>query len=83
MSLLDLPSVSTHTFLEGAMALHDSGQVGDSSSDDSALYPLQAPGPALQKLDVRLRTRSGGFYFFDPRAPYAASLTPRLHFAST
>jgi hypothetical protein len=55
MSLLDLPWVGIQTFLEGVMALPDSGQVGGSSSNDSALSSLQAPGPTLQKLDVRLR----------------------------
>jgi hypothetical protein len=37
MSLLDLPLVSMQTFLEGAMALPDSDQVGSSSSNDSAM----------------------------------------------
>jgi hypothetical protein len=69
MSLLDLPSVSIQTFLEGAMALPDSGQVGGSSSNDNALSSLQAPGPALQKPDVRLRTCSGGFSFLIPVHP--------------
>jgi hypothetical protein len=55
MSLLDLPWVGIQTFLEGVMALPDSGQVGGSSSNDSTLSSLQAPGPTLQKLDVRLR----------------------------
>jgi hypothetical protein len=64
MSLFDLPSVSIQTFLEGAMALPDSDQVGGSSSNDSALSSLQAPGPALQKLDVCLRMHSGGFFSF-------------------
>jgi hypothetical protein len=59
MSPLYLPSVGIQTFLESAMALPDSGQVGGSSSNDSALSSLQALGPAFQKLDVRLHTRSG------------------------
>jgi hypothetical protein len=64
MSLLDLPLVSIQTFLQGAMVVPDSGKVGGSPSSDSALSSLQAPRPALQKLDVRLRTRSGGFFSF-------------------
>jgi hypothetical protein len=83
MSPLDIPLVSIQTFLEGVMVLPDSGQVGGSSSNDRALSSLQAPGPAFQKLAIRLRTRSGGFSFFDPRAPYATSPAPRLHCAST
>jgi hypothetical protein len=51
-SPLDLPLVSIQTFLEGVLFLPDSGQVGSSSSNDSALSSLQAPGPTLQKLDV-------------------------------
>jgi hypothetical protein len=47
MSPLDLPLVSIQTFLEGVMVLPDSGQVGGSSSNDSALSSLQAPGPAF------------------------------------
>jgi hypothetical protein len=47
MYLFDLPSVSIQTFLEGVMALPDFGQVGGSSSHDSALSSLQAPGPAI------------------------------------
>jgi hypothetical protein len=43
--------------------LPDSDWVGGPSSNDSALSSLQAPGPVPQKLDVRLRTRSGGFSF--------------------
>jgi hypothetical protein len=69
MSPLDLPLVSIQTFLEGAMALPDSGQVSGSSSNDSTLSSLEAPGPAFQKLDVRLRTRSGGFSFLIPVHP--------------
>jgi hypothetical protein len=42
-SPLDLPLVSIQTFLEGVLVLLDSGQVGDSSSNDSALSSLQAP----------------------------------------
>jgi hypothetical protein len=30
---------------------------------------FKPPGPTLQKLDVRLRTRSGGFYFLIPVHP--------------
>jgi hypothetical protein len=56
--------VSIQTFLEGALVLPDSGQVEGSSSNDIALSSLQSPGPALQKLDVRLHTRSGGFSSF-------------------
>jgi hypothetical protein len=37
MSLLNLSLVSMQTFLEGAMALPDSDQVGSSSSNDSAV----------------------------------------------
>jgi hypothetical protein len=55
-SPLDLPLVNVSTFLEGVLALLDSGQVGGSSGNDSALSSLQAPGPTLQRLDVRLRT---------------------------
>jgi hypothetical protein len=83
MSPLDLPLVSIQTFLEGVLVLPDSSQAGGSLSKDNALSSLQASGPTLQKLDVHLHTRSGGFSFFDPRAPYATSSTPRLHFAST
>jgi hypothetical protein len=60
--LLDLPLVSIKTFLEGAMILPDSGQVGGSPSNYSALSSLQAHGLRPQELDVRLRTRSGGFF---------------------
>jgi hypothetical protein len=59
-SPLDLPLVSIKSILEGVLILPDSGQVSGSSSNDSALSSLQAPGPTLEKLDVRLRTRSGG-----------------------
>jgi hypothetical protein len=83
-SLLDLPLVSIQTLLEGVLVLPDSGQVGGSSSNDSTLSSLQAPGPALQKLDVRLHTRSGGFSsFLDPRAPYVTSPAPCPRFTST
>jgi hypothetical protein len=82
-SLLDLPLVSIQTFLEGVLGLLDSDQVGGSSSNNSALSSLQASGPALQKLDVRLRTFSGGFSSLDPRAPYVTSPAPCLRFAST
>jgi hypothetical protein len=68
-SLLNLPLVSIQTFLEGVMVLPDFGQVGGSSRNDSALPSLQAPGPALQNLDVRLRTRSGRFSFLIPLHP--------------
>jgi hypothetical protein len=63
MSPLDLSLVSVSTFLEGVLASPDSGQVGGSSGNDSTLSSLQAPGPTLQRLDVRLHTRSGGFSF--------------------
>jgi hypothetical protein len=46
------------------LASPDSDQVGGSSGSNSALSSLQAPGSTLQRLDVRLRTRSGGFFFF-------------------
>jgi hypothetical protein len=55
-SPLDLPLVSDSTFLEGVLASPDSGQVGCSSGNDNTLSSLQAPGPTLQRLDVRLRT---------------------------
>jgi hypothetical protein len=83
-SPLDLPLVSISTFLEGVLVLPDSGQVGGSSSNNKALSSLQASGPALHKLDVRLRTFSGGFFFFFyPRAPYTNSPAPCIFFAST
>jgi hypothetical protein len=41
MSLLDLPLVSTLTFLEGSLATPDSGQVGGSSSSHGALSSLK------------------------------------------
>jgi hypothetical protein len=66
MSPLDLPLVSVSTFLEGVLASTDSGQVGGPSGNDSALSSLQAPGPTLQRLDVRLRMHSGGFSFLIP-----------------
>jgi hypothetical protein len=44
------------TFLEGVLASPNSGQVGGSSGNDSALSSLQAPGLTLQRLDVSLRT---------------------------
>jgi hypothetical protein len=47
MSPLDLPLVSIQTFLEGVMALPNSGQVSGSSSNDSALSSPQAPGPTF------------------------------------
>jgi hypothetical protein len=51
-SLLDLPLVSIKTFLECVLVLPNSDQVGSSSSNDNALSSLEAPGPALQNLDV-------------------------------
>jgi hypothetical protein len=66
--------VSILTFLEGVLDSLDFGHVGGSSGINIAFSSLRAPGPSLQRLDVRL--------LFDPRAPYAASLTPRLRFAS-
>jgi hypothetical protein len=69
MSLLDLPLVSIWTFLEGVFASPDSSHVGGSSGNDIALSSLQAPGPTLQRLDVHLRTRSGGFPFLIPVHP--------------
>jgi hypothetical protein len=56
-SPLDLLLVSVSTFLEGVLASPDFGQVGGSSGIYNALSSLQAPGPTLQRLDVRLRTR--------------------------
>jgi hypothetical protein len=56
--------VSIQTFLEGMLVLPNSGQVDGTSCNDSALSSLQAPRPALQKLYVRLCTRSGGFSSF-------------------
>jgi hypothetical protein len=47
----------------------DFGQVGGSSGNDNTLSSLQAPRPALQRLDVRLRTHSGGFSFLIPVHP--------------
>jgi hypothetical protein len=55
-SLIDLPLVSVSTFLEGVLASADFGQVGGSSGISSALSSLQAPGPTLQRLDVRVCT---------------------------
>jgi hypothetical protein len=47
-SPLDLPSVSVLTFLEGVLALPDSGQVaGSSDNNNNALSSLQAPEPTL------------------------------------
>jgi hypothetical protein len=63
-SPLDLPLVGVLTFLEGLVALPDRVQVEDSSGSHGALSSLQAPGSALQRLDVRLRLRPGGFFFF-------------------
>jgi hypothetical protein len=83
MSPLDLLSVSVSTFLEGLLASPDSVQVGGSSGGHGALSSLQASGPTSQRLDVHLRTCSGGFSFLDPRAPYATSSPPRLCSAST
>jgi hypothetical protein len=80
-SPLDFPF--GQTFLEGVLVLPNSGQVGGSSSNDNVFSSLQAPGPALQKLDVRLRTHPGGFSSFYPRAPYATSPAPYLRFALT
>jgi hypothetical protein len=82
-SPLDLPLVSVSTFLEGVLASPGSGQVGSFSGSLGTLSSLQAPGPILQRLDVHLRMRWGGSFFFDPRAPYAALLTPCSLFAST
>jgi hypothetical protein len=55
-SPLDLSSVSVLTILEGVLASPNSGQVGGSSGNDSAMSSLQAPGLTLQRLDVSLRT---------------------------
>jgi hypothetical protein len=68
-SLLDFPLVSVYTFLEDALDLPDSGQVGGSLGNNNALFSPQAPGPTLHKLDVRLRTRSGGFSLLIPVHP--------------
>jgi hypothetical protein len=65
------------------MVLPDPVQVEDSSGSHVALYSLQAPGSTLQRLDVHLRLRPGGFSSLDPRAPYATSSPSRLPFAST
>jgi hypothetical protein len=81
--LLDLSLVSIQTFLEGVLVLPDSGQVGGSSSNNIALSSLQAYGPALEKLDVRLCTRSRGFSSLDPHAPCVTSPAPCLRFTST
>jgi hypothetical protein len=81
--LLDLPLVGIQTFLEGVLVLPNSDQVGGSSRNNNTLSSRQASGPALQKLDVQLRTCSGEFSFLDPCAPYATSLVPCLHFTST
>jgi hypothetical protein len=51
------PPFGQHFNHEGVLASLDSGQVGGSSGNGSALSSLQAPGPTLQRLDVRLRTR--------------------------
>jgi hypothetical protein len=64
MSPLYLMLVSILTFLEGAVASPNSVQVEDSSGSHGALSSLQAPGPTLQRLDVHLRLRPGGFFFF-------------------
>jgi hypothetical protein len=58
-----LPPSSVSTFLEGVLASPDSDQVGGSSSSHGALSSLQAPVPTLQRLDVCLRMRWGGFSF--------------------
>jgi hypothetical protein len=68
-SPLDLPLVGVSTFLEGVLASPDSGQVDGSLGNDDALFSLQALGPTLQRLDVHLHTRSGGFSFFIPVHP--------------
>jgi hypothetical protein len=80
---MDLPLVSIQTYLEGVLVLPDLSQVGSSSGSNNILSSLQASGCALQKLNVRLRTHSGGFSSLDPRAPYATSPAPCLRFAST
>jgi hypothetical protein len=46
-SLLNFPLVSIYTFLEDALDLPDSGQVGGSLGNNSALSSPQAPGPTL------------------------------------
>jgi hypothetical protein len=63
-SSLDLPLVIISTFFEGVMVSPDPVQVEDSSGSHGALSSLQAPGSTLQRLDVRLRLRPGGFFFF-------------------
>jgi hypothetical protein len=68
-SPLDVPLVSVSTFLEGVLASPDSSQVGGSSGSHGALTSLQAPGPTLQRLDVCLRMRWGGFSFLIPVHP--------------
>jgi hypothetical protein len=76
-SPLDLPLVSISTFLEGVVVLPDLVLVEDSSGGHGALSSHQAPGSTLQRLDVRLRLRPGGFSSLDP-APYVTSSPSRL-----
>jgi hypothetical protein len=83
MSLLDLPLVDVSTFLEGTVASPDPIRVEDSSGSHGASSSLQVPGSTLQRLDVCLRLRPGGFSSLDPRAPYATSSSSRLLSAST
>jgi hypothetical protein len=71
------------TFLAGLVTSPDPVQVEDSSASHGALSSLQAPGSTLQRLDVRLRMRPGGFSSLDPRAPYATSSPSRLLSALT
>jgi hypothetical protein len=82
MSPLDLPLVSVSTFLEGAVVSPDPVQVEDSSGSYGALSSIQAPRSTLQRLDVRLRLRLGGFSSLDPYAPYVTSSPSRLLSAS-
>jgi hypothetical protein len=46
------------------VASPDRVQVEDSCGSHGTLSSLQAPGSALQRLDVRLRMHPGGFFFF-------------------
>jgi hypothetical protein len=69
MSPLDLPLVSVSTLLEVVLASPNFGQICSSSGNDSALSSIQAPGPTLQRLDVRLHMHSGGFSFLIPVHP--------------
>jgi hypothetical protein len=64
MSPLGFPWVSISTFVEGPVTSPDPAQVGDSSGSHGTLSSLQAPRFTLKRLDIRLRLRPGGFFFF-------------------